>query len=308
VIPGGKRRSVFGGVAAGAAAATAGAVVPTAASEVLQSGDSLAVLRFRQASASDPPGCTPAQFAMKSRWQVRLIALCCSAVGVVAEGAADAVAGASGVAARFTAGVGAGAGFATAVATGGFGAAGAGGADTVTGAGFATAVAAGGVGAAADAGGIETVGAAVAAAGAADGAACAGFAATGAGAGIVALTAVLQAGARLPTFFCRQVSASLPPGVTPEHFDMKSERQFERTALCCSGVTCAVAAWVNAATAAAITHGMSVRRTWLLSGVITSPHCWFLFYFRAVHGLVRNSGHTRAAMVLTFPILSSENV
>jgi hypothetical protein len=33
----------------------------------------------------------------------------------------------------------------------------------------------------------------------------------------------------------------LPPGVTPEHFDMKSLRQFARIALCCSAVTCAVA-------------------------------------------------------------------
>jgi hypothetical protein len=54
---------------------------------------------------------------------------------------------------------------------------------------------------------------------------------------MVALTAVLQAGARLATFFCRHISASLPPGVTPEHFDMKSDRQLARMALCCSAVT-----------------------------------------------------------------------
>lgn len=57
--------------------------------------------------------------------------------------------------------------------------------------------------------------------------------------GIVTLTAVLQAADRLATFFCKQTRASLPPGVTPEHFDMKSERQEARMALCCSAVTCA---------------------------------------------------------------------
>jgi hypothetical protein len=80
--------------------------------------------------------------------------------------------------------------------------------------------------------------------GAAVGAGAAGFAATGgggAGAGMVALTTFLQAGARLATFFCRQLRASLPPGETPEHFDMKSERQLARRALCCSDVTCALA-------------------------------------------------------------------
>ena len=54
---------------------------------------------------------------------------------------------------------------------------------------------------------------------------------------MVALTAVLQAGDRLATLVCRHCSASLPPGVMPEHFDMKSDRHEPRTALCCSGVT-----------------------------------------------------------------------
>jgi hypothetical protein len=250
VIPGGKGRSVL----AVAAAVGAGAAVPIAATEVLQSGDSLAALRCRQAIASTPPGCTPAQLARKSRGQVRLIALCCSGVGV--EGA-TAGAGGGGTSAGFAtavvtggfgatagAGAGVGAGFATAVPTGGFGVATGAGAAKGAGAGFATAVAAGGVAAdGAGAGGAETVAAVLGAGVAALGtdAAGGGFTSAGAGAGIVALTAVLQAGARLPTFFCRQVSASLPPGVTPEHFDMKSERQFERIALCCSGVTCALA-------------------------------------------------------------------
>jgi hypothetical protein len=61
----------------------------------------------------------------------------------------------------------------------------------------------------------------------------AGTVATGAGAGSVALTAVLQPGDKVSTFFWRHVSASLPPGLTPAHFDMKSLRQFARMALCC---------------------------------------------------------------------------
>ena len=73
-------------------------------------------------------------------------------------------------------------------------------------------------------------------------AADAGFAAAaGAGGGIVALTAVLHAGDRPATFFCRHISASLPPGVMPEHFDVKSDRQLARMALCCWAVTCAFA-------------------------------------------------------------------
>jgi hypothetical protein len=49
------------------------------------------------------------------------------------------------------------------------------------------------------------------------------------GFGRVWLTAALQAGDRLSTFFCRQTSASLPR--MPEHFDMASLRQFARNAL-----------------------------------------------------------------------------
>jgi hypothetical protein len=58
---------------------------------------------------------------------------------------------------------------------------------------------------------------------------------------MVVLITLLQAGDRLATFFCRQPRASLPPGVTPEHFDMKSERQLARRALCCSALSCALA-------------------------------------------------------------------
>src|SRR3569832_2400675 len=75
------------------------------------------------------------------------------------------------------------------------------------------------------------------------GAGSAGFAAAaaGAGAGMVARTAVWQPPESLSTFCWRHFSAALPPGVTPEQCDMKSERQFERIALCCALVTCACA-------------------------------------------------------------------
>jgi hypothetical protein len=70
------------------------------------------------------------------------------------------------------------------------------------------------------------------------GAGSAGFAAA---AGIVARTAAWQAPDSALTFFCRHISASLPPGVTPEQCDMKSERQFPRIALCCALEICACA-------------------------------------------------------------------
>jgi hypothetical protein len=97
------------------------------------------------------------------------------------------------------------------------------------------------------------------------------LASTGAGAGIVTLTAVLQAGERLATFFCRQLSASLPPGVTPEHFDMKSERQAERMALCCSVVGCALVVLVSAANASMAKPGKSVARKPLLIWLMSFP-------------------------------------
>ncbi len=114
------------------------------------------------------------------------------------------------------------------------------------------------------------------------GAACTGLAgaggataAGGVGPGMVALTAVLQADDRPATFFCRHCKASRPPGVTPEHFAMKSDRHEARMALCCSGVTCASAPAVNPASrmaaaagakARAKTHGMS-----FLGNVMMSP-------------------------------------
>jgi hypothetical protein len=52
----------------------------------------------------------------------------------------------------------------------------------------------------------------------------------GAGAGVIALTAVLHDPESLARLRLRHSSASLPPGVTPEQFAMKSERQEARIA------------------------------------------------------------------------------
>ena len=51
-----------------------------------------------------------------------------------------------------------------------------------------------------------------------------------AGAGVIALTAVLHDPESLARLRLRHSSASLPPGVTPEQFAMKSERQEARIA------------------------------------------------------------------------------
>jgi hypothetical protein len=59
--------------------------------------------------------------------------------------------------------------------------------------------------------------------------------------GNVGSTAALQPADRELTFFCRHKRASLPPGVTPEHFDMKSPRQLARNALCWADDNCAKA-------------------------------------------------------------------
>lgn len=66
---------------------------------------------------------------------------------------------------------------------------------------------------------------------AAGGAKGAGVAVAAPGA-MVSPTTFLQAADSVVTFFCRQPSASLPPGATPEHLDMKSERHDAFIALC----------------------------------------------------------------------------
>jgi hypothetical protein len=141
---------------------------------------------------------------MKSERQDARIALVCSGVGFAAA------AGAAGAAAA-----GLGAGFGAAGAAAGLGAADGGAA--AAGAGVAR-------GAGAEAAGAGA-GGAVAAAGGASGA-------------LIALTAVLQDPESLPRLRLRHSKASLPPGVTPEQFAMKSERQDERMALIWSGDGC----------------------------------------------------------------------
>jgi hypothetical protein len=89
--------------------------------------------------------------------------------------------------------------------------------------------------------GVAVVGGVGAGGGVVEGVAVWGVAGTGGGAGgvdaagacgIVAFTAVWQAADSFPTFFCKQASASRPPGVTPEQLAMKSERQDCRIAFC----------------------------------------------------------------------------
>jgi hypothetical protein len=117
---------------------------------------------------------------------------------------------------------------------------------------------------------IEADGAAGATAAAGGGAV--GGAAVLAGSGVmVARTAVWQPSDRPATFFCRQESASLPPGVTPAHFDWKSEWQFERIALCCAEVTCAAALVLSAAKAASAAQGSKTRRKLCVVRLMESP-------------------------------------
>jgi hypothetical protein len=159
---------------------------------------------------------------MKSERQADLMADCWAAVTCGAAGAAAAVA----------TGFGAGlAGFGTAMlAAGGL-------AVAIAGAGAAGATGGGATEVAVGAGGGGTgVGAG----------AGAGGATTAAGFGKVARTALWQLGDSFDTFFCRHCSASAPPGRTPEQFDMKSERQDDFSAACCSAVTWAKALCANA--------------------------------------------------------------
>jgi hypothetical protein len=164
---------------------------------LLQFGESTETFFCKQASASFPPGETPEQCDMKSDRQAERMALCCAAVGVADAGGlvAGGLAATTGFAAGLTGGL-------LAVA---LGCAGGGGAATVGAAGGA--------------------GAMVAWAGAGAG----GGGASECGLGKVLLTAALQAGDRLLTFFCRQANASWPR--MPEHFDMASLRQFALSAL-----------------------------------------------------------------------------
>jgi hypothetical protein len=85
------------------AAGASGAVSAMAASDVLQSGASLPLLRCRQAMLSAPSG-RPRQLAERSRRQEKETALSCAAVGAGAASGAGAVAAAEVTTAGFAAG------------------------------------------------------------------------------------------------------------------------------------------------------------------------------------------------------------
>src|SRR6185437_159482 len=195
-------------------------------------GDSCARCASRQANACGPSG-TFLHRRRESARQVNFNAFSLAGSGPAAGG------GGGGGATAATAGARTGAAAAGLITW----RAGGGAATTAFGGGATVTVAAG-------AGG----GGAAAAAGAGAMVCGVGSALAAAGAGMVARTADWQAPDRLPTFFCRHISASLPPGVTPEQCDMKSERQLARSALCCALVicACAVVAARSAAPAASV--------------------------------------------------------
>lgn len=93
----------------------------------------------------------------------------------------------------------------------------------------------------------------------------------GAGGGRVDATAFRQSGDSVATFVCRHFIASAPPGLTPEHFDMKSERQLALMALCWALEICACAAAVRAASASAAIPDKTAARACLLIGCMASP-------------------------------------
>ena len=130
-----------------------------------------------------------------------------------------------------------------------------------SGVGAVGAAAAGAAGVAAEgvagAGGTAVRGGAAAAGGAGGcvGAATAGF-------GVIAATAPRHAGDSFAELCCRHCSASAPPGVTPEQFDMKSERQDERIAFCCSAVGCAMTGAASVIQAPASAAAADLSQWW----------------------------------------------
>jgi hypothetical protein len=91
------------------------------------------------------------------------------------------------------------------------------------------------------------------------------------------------------------LSASLPPGVTPEHFDWKSERQLPRMALCCSLVICACALPAKPAIASAAINGKSALPKRILVCLMIPP--FDVYYYPQLARQI--------AMVTIIPILSS---
>jgi hypothetical protein len=193
-----------GGAASGAEPAPGGCGAPPspmAITALRQGGDSAAALAWRQRKAAEPPGFTPGQCTPKSERQAARMAATCGDRGFLPSAAG---------------GPGGGGAAGSAIAAGGSAAAG------------------GGGGAAAAGGG----GAGAAAAGAGAGFAGAAAGAALSGGGPTASSAVLHDGDTLAALRLRHSSASLVPGLTPEHCAMKSERQEARIAEICSVVGC----------------------------------------------------------------------
>ena len=97
------------------------------------------------------------------------------------------------------------------------------------------------------------------------------FGCGGGGGGNVALTAALQPGDRLATFFCRQTNAPLVPGDSDEQCDMKSDRQFDRKAFCCAELSCAFAGCASTAKETIAAQGRNARQSRFLNGCMRSP-------------------------------------
>ena len=89
---------------------------------------------------------------------------------------------------------------------------------------------------------------------------------------MVERTARWQAGESLATFVWRHTNASLPPGVTPEQCDMKSERQDDLSALCWALDSCACAVAVNAVNAKAVRPASRLIFK-MFDSFMTSPGC-----------------------------------
>lgn len=173
---------------------------------------------------------------------------------------------------------------------GGGGAAAAGGAAAIAGFGLAAgfgAAAFGAAGAAALAG-ADGAGIAAGAVDAAGGGEAGAAAAAGGDAGLGGAAGAACAGAPIAStaarhpgdvaFFFRHCIASGPPGLTPEHLDMKSERQFCLTALICASVGC----WARATPESHATP--SATRAAERTGVRTFKSISFSFFGRPCAG------------------------
>jgi hypothetical protein len=104
-----------------------------------------------------------------------------------------------------------------------------------------------------------------------------------AGAGMIAFTACWQPEESLATLSFRHCSASFPPLGTPEQFAMKSERQFERIALCWSEVGSCAAAMPAPPAKPAISN---TTQTAARIGVLFKDFMWLLVLLDSFLGVV----------------------